>query len=114
MNKQGTGGKRKNGTLKVFQKFEIIRRSENGESQREVMTSCNIGLSTVFVIKNQKDWLQLFMASSDSEKTFFMQQTLKEPKVVQLDKELYKWLAAVHSQGKPMMGPVIVDKFFYE
>lgn len=64
------------------------------------MTSCNIGLSAFFVIKNQKDWLQLFMASSEGEKIFFMQQTLKEPILVQLDKELYKWLTEVHSQGK--------------
>jgi hypothetical protein len=54
------------------------------------------------------------MASSENMKTFFVQQTLKEPKLVQLDKQLYRWLAAVLSERKSMMGPVIVDKFFYE
>jgi hypothetical protein len=32
MSKQGTAGKRKHVTLTVFQKHEIIRRFENGES----------------------------------------------------------------------------------
>jgi hypothetical protein len=74
----------------------MIRRFENGESQREVTAYCSIGLSAVIVIKNWKDWLQLFMASSESVKNVLMQQTLRELKLAQLDKELYRWLIAVH------------------
>jgi len=35
---------------------------------------------------------------------------LKEPKLVQLDELLYKWFTAVHSEGKPVTGPMIIEK----
>ena len=50
------------------------------------------------------------MALSESVKGLIKQQTLKEPEFAQLDKVLYKWFAAGHSEGNPMTGPVIVEK----
>jgi hypothetical protein len=35
---------------------------------------------------------------------------LKEPKLVQLYKVLYKWFTAVCSEGKLMAGPVVIEK----
>jgi hypothetical protein len=35
---------------------------------------------------------------------------VKEPKLAQLDKVLYKWFTAMHSKGKPMIGPMIIEK----
>ena len=52
----------------------------------------------------------IFMAWNESVKGLIKQQTLKEPKLAQLDKVLYKWFTAVHSEGKPMTGPMIVEK----
>jgi hypothetical protein len=43
-------------------------------------------------------------------KDFFKWQTLKGPKLVQLDKVLYKWFTALRSEGKPMTGLVIIEK----
>jgi hypothetical protein len=37
-------------------------------------------------------------------------QTLKQPKLAQLDMVLYKWFTAMHSKGKPMTGPMIIEK----
>ena len=51
------------------------------------------------------------MASSESVNGFFKQQTLKELKLVQLDKGL--WFIAMHSKGKSMTGPVIIEKAKY-
>jgi hypothetical protein len=51
------------------------------------------------------------MASSESVNDFFRQQTLKEPKLVQLDKGV--WFIAMHSKGKSMTGPVIIEKAKY-
>lgn len=48
MSKQGPAGKRKNTTLTVPQKVEIIRRLESANSFCVVMGSCNTGLSTVY------------------------------------------------------------------
>jgi len=35
---------------------------------------------------------------------------LKEPKSAQLDKVLYRWLTAKHSERKPMTGPTVIRK----
>jgi len=35
---------------------------------------------------------------------------LKVPKLAQLDKELYMCFTAVHSEGNPVAGPLIIDK----
>jgi hypothetical protein len=32
------------------------------------------------------------------------------PKLAQLDKVLYKWFIAMHSEGKPVTGPMIIEK----
>jgi hypothetical protein len=50
------------------------------------------------------------MASSESVKDDLKRQTLKVPKVAQLNKELYMCFTAVHSEGNPMTGPLIIDK----
>jgi CENP-B N-terminal DNA-binding domain. len=44
---QGTANKRKHVILTVPQKLEVIRRLENGESQREVTASHDNGFSTM-------------------------------------------------------------------
>jgi hypothetical protein len=46
-------------------------------------------------------------------KGLFKQQTLKGPKVAQLDKVLLKWFTAMRSEGEPMIGPVIIEKANY-
>ena len=50
------------------------------------------------------------MVSSESVKGLFKQQTLKQHTVLQLGKVLYLWFTAVHSEGKPVTGPVIIEK----
>jgi len=37
-------------------------------------------------------------------------QTLKEPKMAQLDKALSKWFTAMLPKGKPMTGLVMMEK----
>jgi len=37
-------------------------------------------------------------------------QTLKGPQLAQLDKVLYNWFTAMHSIGKPLTGPMIIEK----
>jgi hypothetical protein len=56
------------------------------------------------------------MASSESVKDLFKYQTLKDPKLLQLDKVLYKWFTAICSEGKPKICPIIIEnaKLFYD
>jgi len=41
----------------ILQKLEIIRWSESGKNQREVMASCSIRSSAIYDIKKLKDQL---------------------------------------------------------
>jgi len=55
MSKQCTACKRQHINSSVSEKLEVRRRLKNGESQSEVIASCNIGLSTMCNIKKCKD-----------------------------------------------------------
>jgi hypothetical protein len=55
MIKQGTAAKRKQVSITVPQKLEVIRRIECGEMQREVMAPYNFGSSSIYDVKKQKD-----------------------------------------------------------
>lgn len=50
------------------------------------------------------------MAVGGSVTDLFKQQTLNQPKPAHLDKVLYKWFIAMHSEGQPMIGPLIPEK----
>ena len=50
------------------------------------------------------------MASSESVKGLLKLQTLQQPHLVELDRQLCKWFIAMHSEGKPMTGPMIIEK----
>jgi hypothetical protein len=49
-------------------------------------------------------------------KDLFNQQTLKAPKLVQVNKMLYKWFTAVHSKGKNITWLKIIERVhsFYD
>jgi len=67
MSKQGTAGKMKHVTL-IPQKLEISRRHGIVRSRREVLTSYDIGLSTVFNMVKQKDQLHSCVSANESVK----------------------------------------------
>jgi len=50
------------------------------------------------------------MASNESVKDDLKWQTLKVPKLAQLDKELYMYFTAVHSEINPVTGPMTIEK----
>jgi hypothetical protein len=72
---------------------------------KEVTASYNTKLSPICNINKQMDQLWLFMAPSESVMDLFKQQTLKEPKLAQLDMMLYKLFTAMCCKGKPAMKP---------
>jgi len=43
-------------------------------------------------------------------KYLIKQQTLKGLKLAQLDMKLYKWVTAIHSEGNPIIGHMIIEK----
>ncbi|GBO29560.1 Jerky [Araneus ventricosus] len=104
------GEKRKHVTLTLNQKLEIIKRLEKGENRNILMNEFNIGSSTIYDIKKQKDELMKFASQSVTTEKLASRQTLKKPKLEQLDSVLFKWFSAVRSEGKPVTGPMIVEK----
>ena len=50
------------------------------------------------------------MATGGSVTGLFKQQTLKQPTLANLDKVLCKWFTAMHSEGQPMIWPMITEK----
>ncbi|GBN63782.1 Jerky [Araneus ventricosus] len=104
------GEKRKRVTLTLNQKLEIIKRLEKGENRNILMNEFNIGSSTIYDIKKQKDELMKFASQSVTTEKLASRQTLKKPKLEQLDSVLFKWFSAVRSEGKPVTGPMIVEK----
>jgi hypothetical protein len=50
------------------------------------------------------------MALSVNVMGLFRWLALKQPKLAQMDKLLYKWYRAMHSEQKPVTGPVIIKK----
>ncbi|XP_069821771.1 large ribosomal subunit protein uL23m isoform X1 [Dendropsophus ebraccatus] len=107
---QGPSVKRKHVTLTIPQKLEIIRRLESGESRTCIMEEYNIGSSTIYDIKKRKDQLCSFVASSETMRGLMKRQTLKQPKLAQLDKVVYMWFSEMRSQGIAVTGPMIIEK----
>lgn len=105
-----SGEKRKHVTLTINQKLEIIKRLEKGENKNILMNEFNVGSSTIYDIKKQKDELMKFASQSATTEKLSSRQTLKKPKLEQLDSVLYKWFSAVRSEGKPVTGPMVIEK----
>jgi hypothetical protein len=88
MSEQGTASKRKHVTLLFSQKLEIIRRLGSDESQNVFMASHSMESLAVYDTNKQTDQLRFIMPSSESVNGHLKRQTLKQPKLVQLDRAL--------------------------
>jgi hypothetical protein len=93
MTKEGTAGNRNHVASMIPQKAEIVRRLESSGS-RNVATATYNMRTTIHHMKKWTDQL-LFMASCKSMNNLFKQQTLKQPKSVQLDKVSCTWFSAM-------------------
>lgn len=102
--------KRKRVSLTLNQKLEIIKRLEKGENRNILIHEFNIGSSTLYDIKKQKDDLMKYVSQTVTTEKLAIRHTLKKPKLNQLDDVLYKWFSLVRSEGKPVTGPMIVEK----
>lgn len=49
--------------------------------------------------KDTEGPITIVMVSSGSVRSIFKQETLKQPKLLQLDMVLYMWFTAMHSEG---------------
>uniref|UniRef100_K7G1N7 HTH CENPB-type domain-containing protein n=1 Tax=Pelodiscus sinensis TaxID=13735 RepID=K7G1N7_PELSI len=98
--------KRKHVTVILNQKLEIIKMLDRG-NRNTIISEFNIGSSTIYDIKKQK----VFVAENEAPtKCTEVRQTLKRPKMAQLDVALFKWFSAKLSESKPITRPVLIEK----
>jgi len=64
MSRHSTAGKAKHVPLTIPQKLEITRRLESDKSQSVIQAAYNIGFSTIYDMKTQKDQLLSLVASN--------------------------------------------------
>ena len=72
-------------TISVQQKVDLLRELDIGVSVRTLCQQYNIGSSTVYYIKKQKNQLVKFYSEFDSKKSMEVRKTLKEWKSSDLD-----------------------------
>ncbi|XP_025050506.1 jerky protein homolog [Alligator sinensis] len=104
------GEKRKRVVLTLTQKIDICRRLEKGENRNVLMKEFNVGSSTIYDIKAQKEQLLKFVSSSETSKAVEKRRTLHKPKLEQLDSLLYEWFSLKRSEGAPISGPMLTEK----
>uniref|UniRef100_A0A7M4F3T4 DDE-1 domain-containing protein n=1 Tax=Crocodylus porosus TaxID=8502 RepID=A0A7M4F3T4_CROPO len=78
---------------------------EKGENHNVLMKEFNVGLSTVYNIKAQKEQLLKFiLSSSETSKALEICCSLHKPKLEQLDSVLYEWFSLKWSEGASISG----------
>ncbi|GBM65083.1 Jerky protein [Araneus ventricosus] len=96
--------KRKRVVLTITQKLDIIRGLERGENKQDLMRKFNIGSSTFYFIKLQKDKLMKFASSAETSKASDDRRTL--PQHEKLDKILCDWFLLKREEGIPISEPI--------
>ena len=101
--------KRKRNVLTLSKKIELVK--EKGESRSKLMAEYGVESSTLYDLKKQKYKLLSFVGTTDgpSGKTE-KRKTLKRAKLGELDRGLYLWFLARHSEGKAVSGPALIDE----
>ncbi|GCC36032.1 hypothetical protein chiPu_0014523 [Chiloscyllium punctatum] len=102
--------KRKRVVLTLKQKIEICQRLEQGEKRGQIMAEFNIGSSTIYDIRRQKQELLKFYTLSESSRSADKRRTLKKPKLEELDTVLYRWFALKRLEGIPMTRAMLIEK----
>ena len=97
--------------LTLPRKVELVQCLEKGESRAKLMTEFGVSSSTLYDLKKQKDKLLAFVASTEGPSGFVeKRKSLKGAKLDELDKALFIWFSARRSEGKPLTGPLVIEK----
>jgi len=81
----------------IPQELNVIQRLERGKSEKEVLASYSIGLSTVSDVKGWKNQLLSYLGSTENVKWHSCT-------------VLYKKFIAVCCEGKPIFGPEVIGE----
>ncbi|XP_064410276.1 jerky protein homolog [Latimeria chalumnae] len=106
----GNAGKRKHVSLSILQKVELLKKLDKGTSVRALCELYNVGSSTVYDLKKQKDKIMKFFADSESKKVMTARKTLKEGKSSNLDSALMHWFRKRRSEGMSISGEMVIEQ----
>ncbi|KAG0717426.1 Jerky [Chionoecetes opilio] len=101
--------KRRRKVLTLKQKLEICQRLEKNESRHSLMEEFGCSSSTIYDIKGQTAKLKTFTKTEDA-KGMAKRQTLRKPKLEELDRALFEWFKLKRSEGACISGPLVMEK----
>ena len=105
-----SGFKRKHVTLTITDKLEILKRYEKGVKASILAQEYNIGISTVYDMKKQSQELKAYASARETMTGCDKRKTLRKPALETLDEALYHWFKDKRSEGKPISGPMLIEK----
>ena len=83
---------------------------EKGDSRAKSMAENRVGSSTLYDLKKQDNLLSLVASTEGPTGKIQKRKTLKAPQMQALDRALYLWFQARHSEGKAVSGPALIDE----
>lgn len=92
--------KRKRVSLSLLQKQQVIERLERGERVNQICMDYNIGKSTVFDIKKQRNAIFETIEKMWDSRDLCLRKKLRFSKNKRLDHEVYKWYLRMKRNGK--------------
>ncbi|XP_015925367.2 tigger transposable element-derived protein 2-like [Parasteatoda tepidariorum] len=100
--------KRKRVSLSIKNKVEILKKLDEGSSVKLLSECYNVGLSTIYDIKNQKKDLLKFVSNCKQVDALNPRKTLHKAENKDVDKVLIEWIKQRRSEQFPLSRQVIM------
>lgn len=102
--------RRKRVVLSIKDKYEIVRRLEEGESAANLAFEYGVGNTTICDIRKQKLDIIEYISKIDTLDGASERKTMKFAQNKVADEAVYKWYIENRSQGKTITGPILCEK----
>ena len=108
--------KRKKIVLSIESKVKILKKLHEGSSIKSLCTTYNIGKSTIYDIKKNKEELLKFYRDADEPNLLAKRKTMHYGKNEDVDKVLMEWIRQRRSESFPLNRNIIMAqaKKFHE
>ena len=93
------GVKRKDKSVSISEKVELLKKLNIGVSVRSVCELYDVGSLAVYDLKKQKEKLLSFFANSESKKQKCKRKTMKPSKSAEPDQVMMRWFKLRESEG---------------
>ncbi|KAG0722544.1 Jerky [Chionoecetes opilio] len=80
------------------------------ESRHSLMEEFGCSSSTIYDIKGQTAELKTFFTKTEDAKGMAKRQTLRKPKLEELERALFEWFKLKRSEGACISGPFMMEK----